>query len=222
MGCGTSHSILEPKGRKIIMMGAIGSGKTSILYQLTKKMQVPAIPTVGHNAEYLQINKEKFVLYDVGARNNDFNQIQHLLESAIALVFMIDASNSNVQVFRESIDLFNQCVKCPYFQGLPIAICLNKQDMAENIYIDEDVIMKNYPLDQIQGNNYKIFKMSYKNKTGIEEPFDWIQNQKLKPSNVKKAPRSPKRGQGSQYGFPQSTEQPQSNGSKALPETQDI
>ncbi|KAL4428923.1 hypothetical protein ABPG74_017513 [Tetrahymena malaccensis] len=222
MGCGNSHSILEPKGRKIIMMGAIGSGKTSILYQLTKKMQVPAIPTVGHNAEYLQINKEKFVLYDVGARNNDFNQIQHLLESAIALVFMIDASNSNVQVFRESIDLFNQCIKCPYFQGLPVAICLNKQDMAENIYIDEDVIMKNYPLDQIQGGNYKIFKMSYKNKTGIEEPFDWIQGQKLKPSNVKKAPRSPKRGQGSQYGFQQSTEQPQSNGSKALPETQDI
>lgn len=31
-GCTSTNSILEPKGRKIIMMGAVGSGKTSVLY----------------------------------------------------------------------------------------------------------------------------------------------------------------------------------------------
>jgi len=56
-----------------MMFGGVGSGKTSVLYQLTKKMSVPAIPTVGHNAEYLQLGKERFVLYDIGARNADFN-----------------------------------------------------------------------------------------------------------------------------------------------------
>lgn len=54
------------------MMGAVGSGKTSVMYQLTKKMSVPAIPTVGHNAEFLSLGKEKYVLYDIGARNLDF------------------------------------------------------------------------------------------------------------------------------------------------------
>lgn len=108
MGCGSSfHSILEPKGKKILMMGAIGSGKTSVLYQLTKKMKVQAIPTIGHNAEFLQINKEKFVLYDIGAKNIDFDSIWHLLESSIALVYMIDATNSNMQVIHESKELFS-------------------------------------------------------------------------------------------------------------------
>lgn len=58
-------------------------------------MSVPAIPTVGHNAEFLAIHKEKFVLYDIGARNLDFSSVTHLLENAVALVFMIDAANSN-------------------------------------------------------------------------------------------------------------------------------
>ena len=70
MGCVTTkNSILEPRGKKIIMIGGKASGKTSILYYLSKRMQVPAIPTVGHNAEYVTFNKEKFVLYDIGSRN---------------------------------------------------------------------------------------------------------------------------------------------------------
>lgn len=69
-------------------------------------MSVQAIPTVGHNAEYFQVNKEKFVLYDIGARNLDLNQVEHLLESAIAVVFMVDASNPNAHVLRESCEMF--------------------------------------------------------------------------------------------------------------------
>lgn len=70
MGCGNStSSILEPKGKKILMLGTCGSGKTTMLYKVAKQMSVRAIPTIGHNAEFLVVNKEKFVLYDVGGRD---------------------------------------------------------------------------------------------------------------------------------------------------------
>lgn len=74
-------------------------------------MSVPAIPTVGHNAEFLVVNKEKYVLYDIGARNIDFTSISHLLDNAVALVFLIDAANPNPQALKESTDLFSLSLK---------------------------------------------------------------------------------------------------------------
>lgn len=75
------------------MIGGMGSGKTSIFYYVTKAMEVSAISTIGHNAEFLLINKEKFVLYDIGAKNLDFHSLTHVFESAVAVVFVIDASD---------------------------------------------------------------------------------------------------------------------------------
>lgn len=46
--------------------------------------------------------------------------------------------------------------------------------MEEKIFIDEEVVERNYGLDQLEKTPFKIFKISSKTKLNIEDPFKWI------------------------------------------------
>lgn len=79
--------------------------------------------------------------------------------------------------------MFENILGNPKVAALPIAICLNKQDLKDTIFIDEELILQKFPVNS--ANNYKIFLTSSKNPLDILiEPFNWIQTQKSKPITI--------------------------------------
>ena len=56
------------------MIGLDSAGKTTILYKLKLGEVVSSCPTIGFNAEILDLKNIKFISWDVGNKNIIYNQ----------------------------------------------------------------------------------------------------------------------------------------------------
>ena len=134
------------KGKKLVMLGLDNSGKTTLLYLVSRGQFVPAISTIGYNPEIFTFQKATYTLFDFGGKNIDIHQVREYFVKAKGVIFAIDASDR--KRLEQSYKLFCSILQEDHFQGLPILIFLCKSDL-ENPITEEEI-----------KNNFNLLKLS--------------------------------------------------------------
>merc|ERR1719153_1425741 len=79
---------------RVLMLGLNGSGKTTILYQLTEGLVIKTSPTEGFNVESLETNKKhKLTLWDIGGEKSLRPFWRHFYTGTKAIIFVLDSTD---------------------------------------------------------------------------------------------------------------------------------
>ena len=75
------------------MVGLDFSGKTTILYQLKLGEVVSTTPTIGFNAETIDIKGRELTIFDVGGQDNVRSIWSHYFKNTNAIIYVIDSAD---------------------------------------------------------------------------------------------------------------------------------
>lgn len=171
MGCGSSKMQPTSKGKKLLMIGLEQSGKTTLLYQVTKNKKVSAIPTVGHNSEHFSFKGASYQLYDFSGKDTNFTGVKDYIDSASAIIYVVDGADRLSLTASKSH--FLKTIFQEKLLGLPVLILLNKCDQPNCMEVDE--VKKEFDLNAITNIFWHVQRVSALTKEGITEAFTWLQ-----------------------------------------------
>lgn len=113
MGQGLQAMLLELVGRRVekrvVLLGLDNAGKTTCVYRLLLGRKVDTVPTIGFNSEEVRHGRCNFVMWDIGGQAKIRKLWRHYVESADALVFVVDAQDR--ARLREARAAFKRCVR---------------------------------------------------------------------------------------------------------------
>ena len=126
MGQGLQAMLLELVGRRVekrvVLLGLDNAGKTTCVYRLLLGRKVDTVPTIGFNSEEVRHGRCNFVMWDIGGQAKIRKLWRHYVESADALVFVVDAQDR--ARLREARAAFKRCVRWGWVDcGLWMARC---------------------------------------------------------------------------------------------------
>ena len=121
------------KEKKIVLVGLNGSGKTSLLYQITMGEMIATIPTLSPNVEKVG---EEMVVWDMGGHKNIRGLWEEHYAGAVLIVFVVDATNPSR--LQEAASVFSQITSHPSLPpDTPLLILANKQDKENALSCEE-------------------------------------------------------------------------------------
>ncbi len=94
--------------KRVVLLGLDNAGKTTVVYRLLLGRKVDTVPTIGFNSEEVRHGRCSFVMWDIGGQAKIRKLWRHYVESADALVFVVDAQDRSR--LREARAAFKRCV----------------------------------------------------------------------------------------------------------------
>lgn len=94
--------------RRVVVLGLDNAGKTTCVYRLLLGRKVDTVPTIGFNSEEVRHGRCSFIMWDIGGQGKIRKLWRHYVESADALVFVVDAKDR--ARLREARAAFKRCV----------------------------------------------------------------------------------------------------------------
>jgi len=167
---------------KLLILGASGVGKTSLLLKYSDNVFEDGIPTVGVDVRYKYItynNKEiRLDIWDT-AGTERFNCIaKSYYNAANGIIFVFDMTK------QETLDKLKTLIKetkKDVSDNTEIIIVGNKTDIENEIEVTEENITKFE-----NENNVKIYYTSAKNGDGVEDMFMDLVKKLLNNENIGK------------------------------------
>lgn len=103
-----------------------------------------------------------FKVVDVAGQRSERKKWIHCFDDVKCLVFVVNLAGYDAVLFEdpssnrmnESLNLFQQIVNNPYFEGIPIFLFLNKKDLFEKMILDGTSLNKCFP-EYTGGNDAK-------------------------------------------------------------------
>ena len=136
----------------IIFLGMGGVGKTSFIDALQGKYNEHSRPTIGFRPTNMMMGDDKIRLYDVGGGPKIRSIWPEYFHDTHAIVYLIDASETDPEKIGESVELFRQTVEDPMLQNKPTVFVSNKQDKPDAKA--EDIIRELYSVDSVSNCTY--------------------------------------------------------------------
>ncbi|KAG5179694.1 ADP-ribosylation factor, partial [Tribonema minus] len=100
------------------LQGLDGAGKTTLLYRVqTNGSIVPTKPTIGFNAEQVEIDGVSVVMWDLGGQATIRSLWGHYVKDASGLVFVVDSSD----VSRLNEGMYVYCLNLYVWKGMEIS-----------------------------------------------------------------------------------------------------
>ena len=121
---------------QVVMLGLDGSGKTSILENLTDKRQEDSSePTLGFKVDVAKLGrKHPLIVWEVGGKPLIRRSWQTYLTRKEALVFVVDSSDAErIDEAKRELRTILSKGEC---YGLPFLLLANKQDKEEVESVD--------------------------------------------------------------------------------------
>jgi ADP-ribosylation factor 1/2 len=83
----------RPVEKRVVLLGLDNAGKTTAVYRLLLGKKVETVPTVGFNSEAIRLSRFNLIMWDIGGQSKIRKLWKHYLESADALIFVVDAQD---------------------------------------------------------------------------------------------------------------------------------
>ena len=111
--------------RVILLCGLDNAGKTSLVNHL-HGVTVPTVPTLGFNADEVDLGYAKFRMFDVCGQETRRNLWSMFFHHASALIYVVDSND--VGRLYESGQEFLKIRNSEHFPKIPLLVLANKQD----------------------------------------------------------------------------------------------
>lgn len=79
--------------KRVVLLGLDNAGKTTAVYRLLLGKKIDTIPTVGFISEEIRHHQFSLILWDIGGQSRIRKLWKHYVESADALIFVVDAQD---------------------------------------------------------------------------------------------------------------------------------
>ena len=163
------------------MFGLDNSGQTTILFQLKMGVVVKTIPTIGFNAETLDLKGANFTIWDVGGNDKMRILWKNYFEGAEGLIFVVDSNDRDR--LEESAEELKKLLKEEQLKDCPVLIFANKQDLNNALNTKE--IKKHLNIGHLGKNRKCLIKgSSGRTGQGLKEGFDWLTDILIKKKKI--------------------------------------
>ncbi|KAJ3449993.1 guanine nucleotide-binding protein alpha-4 subunit-related [Anaeramoeba flamelloides] len=118
------------------------------------------VTTVGLYEETYEFDKYEITFIDVGGQRSERKKWNHCFERANSMIFFASLTgycqvlleNSGINRMKESLNLFSQVCKSPWFVSSSIILFLNKQDLFKDLI--EEIDLHEYFQEYNGGKDY--------------------------------------------------------------------
>ena len=159
----------EPKF--VLVCGLDNAGKTCLLNTL-QNIQAPTVPTLGFNAETIQIGYATVQVFDMCGQDTQRDGWQAFFKHANALVYVVD-SNDVERIYESGTEL-GKIRNHKEFPEVPILILANKQDEPRSATPAQ--VMRGMRLAG-EKRPWRVAGAVIKENEGIQEPMEWLVQQ---------------------------------------------
>lgn len=172
----------------VLILGLDNSGKTTFLEQSKcnfnknyKQMDLSRIAsTVGLNVGKIETNGVILSFWDLGGQKELQLLWDKYFMEAHGIIWVVDSSDR--ARLDESVESFNNIIKNPLLNNLPLLFIINKQDNLNAMKPDEVLQAFHKSLELIGGRRFLTIPASALKGSGINESIRWIGEQvKLSP-----------------------------------------
>lgn len=168
------------KGKSVVIMGLDYAGKSTLVSQWTRGVVEKTTTTIGLDIEHVEIKHNKFNLIDLGGQQPFRITIwKTYAQMAQGVIFVFDITD-RLRV-KESVDWFWKVVDW-LREDAPIVFCANKIDLRKgkkDSALSLEEIIKTFNLEKFSHedhvhHSFRIFEISAKEGTNVEESMQWI------------------------------------------------
>lgn len=184
-----SGSWQDTPGLNVLVVGPAGGGKTTLLYQLTRREADPldliTIPTSGIGVEIMthydtRAKETKIILWEIGSVTGVRHLWSEYLNHCKAILFVVDskdcANASGLHKTIEVLEEFTTILDLKQKKHLPIYVMANKQDLG-NTTLSSLEIRKVLKLEIVlAGIPWQSGPCSAATGDGLRDAIDWIIN----------------------------------------------
>ena len=157
---------------KVLLLGADGVGKTSLLYKLKLNEDVQTLHTIGFNVEEINYKDKIIRMWDIGGDDKIKYLWKHYMADSKCLIYVLNlADKERLDYYIEYFNVMLEQHKD--YMNTPIIIFGNKfNDKTE--FEPEEILKKiNFPPEIAPPH---IIKGNVKTKEGLSDLLDYIYN----------------------------------------------
>nr|QXF29019.1 Arf1d [Vischeria sp. CAUP Q 202] len=161
----------KPVEKRVVLLGLDNAGKTTAVYRLLLGKKVDTVPTVGFNSEEIRMNRFSLIMWDIGGQSKIRKLWKHYLESADALIFVVDAQD-RVRL-KEARSAFKRMLKHKTLKDTVLLIYANKTDYEDSMTVPE--IVEGLEVHEVIGDRkWYIQKTCAISGQGLKEGLEWL------------------------------------------------
>lgn len=163
-------SLFGEKEIRILILGLDNAGKTSILYRLKEGTFHSTVPTIGFNAEQIEVGKLKAQVWDLGGQESIRPYWRSYYQEQEAVIFVVDSCDVDRLAIakRELMNIIEE----DELKSACVCVFANKQDMPDALATAE--IAEQLGLSSIVDKKWTIIPTSAMRGDGLKEGFEWI------------------------------------------------
>ena len=157
---------------KVLLLGADGVGKTSLLYKLKLNEDVQTLHTIGFNVEEINYKDKIIRMWDIGEDVKKKNLLKQYMADSKCIIYVLNLADKErldyyIEYFNSMLDQLKN------YMNIPIIIFGNKfNDKAE--FEPEEMLKKiNFPPEITPPH---ILKGNVKTGEGLSDLLDYIYN----------------------------------------------
>ena len=173
-------NILEEKDAHIMIVGADGSGKKTIISKLKMVEKVDNNSTIGFNINTFNYKGIKFIIWDFG--NQDKTILKNYYKITNGIIFVVDSNDK--EKIKESADELKNMLNDEDLKNGPILVMANKQDIKG--CLSPNQVAEELGMSQFKGRLWKVQGTSGVTGKGLNEGLEWMSSELLKYFGAKK------------------------------------
>ncbi|EPY31020.1 ADP-ribosylation factor-like 3 [Strigomonas culicis] len=158
---------------EILLLGIDGSGKTSILRQLSDDDNMSVCPTQGFHIKILITGGVKLNVCDMGGQRAARHYWRQYYGEADVAIFVVDAADP--RRLLEAKEILSHCLEEEKLAGIPLLVFANKQDMIGAL--TPEMVSEALNLVELRDRRWDIQGCSAKTGEGLDEGLSWIVKQ---------------------------------------------
>ncbi|KAH3714343.1 ADP-ribosylation factor 4 [Pelomyxa schiedti] len=163
------QTVTEPEPVRTLMLGLDGAGKTSLLYRHLRGAVATTIPTMGFNAEGLEIKNRKFMIWDVGGNERVRVLWRHYFANTEVILWVVDAHDRG-KIAASCAEL-QKALSDSELRNALVLILANKNDLPDSMSKSELADM--LEMSNVR-NKWMIQPTSAITGMGFSEGLDWV------------------------------------------------
>lgn len=154
--------------RMILVCGLDNAGKTSLVNHL-RGLKMPTVPTLGFNADVVDLGIAKFSMFDVCGQDTRRTMWPMFFAHAHALIYVVDSND--LSRLYESGQEFLKIRKHPQFPDIPMLVLANKQD--ESRASTPAQVMRAMRLDN-EARPWHVCGTAIRDGEGVDSGLQWL------------------------------------------------
>jgi ADP-ribosylation factor protein 1 len=162
-------NFLCKKDKRILMVGLVAAGKTTILHQLKMGETLNTIPLISFAVETLAYKGLNFTVLEVGGQDKIRVLWRHYYQNTYGLIFVVDSNDKDR--FEAAAEELKKMLAEEELKDCVLLVFANKQDLSEALSPNE--VAKKLGIDTLK-RPWLVQGSSATTGQGLKEGLDWM------------------------------------------------